>query len=196
MIVGIRHAQVWNPEGVVYARLPGFHLSEEGRAGARRLSAALAAAPVAAVHASTIERAVETAQILAEPHGIPVVQDDRLAEWSFWVGWQGLPWDRVRERHPELLDVYAADPESPLLEEPLRAAAARVQQWADDADRAHPDALVLGVTHEAPLTAALLIGSGAGLEGFHRTHLPHLGCVRLRPGPAERVDLVQWARSC
>jgi broad specificity phosphatase PhoE len=196
MIVGIRHAQVWNPEGLVYARLPGFHLSDQGRSAAGELAQALAAAPISAVLASPMERAVETAEILARPHGLQVIQDERLLEWGFWVRWQGLPWGRIRERHPELLDLYAADPASESLEEPLQAAARRVMAWADDADSAHHDGLVIGVTHEAPLVAALLEGSGAGLGGFHAVHLPHLACVRLRPGPPERVDLVEWSRSC
>src|SRR5207247_4351413 len=109
--------------GLVYARLPGFHLSEQGRVAAGELAQALATAPISAVHASPMERAVETAEILAGPQGLQVVQDQRLLEWGFWVRWQGLPWGRIRERHPELLDIYAADPASESLEEPLRTAA-------------------------------------------------------------------------
>jgi broad specificity phosphatase PhoE len=181
MIVGIRHAQVWNPEGVVYARLPGFHLSDAGRADAAQLAASLAAATIAAVYASPLERAGETAAILAEPHGLQVTVDDRLVEWAFWVRWQGMPWSRIRERDPELLDRYAADPASPSFDEPLQAAAD------------HPDALVLGVTHEAPLAAALLAGGAVGLASFHTTHLSHLSCVRLRPAPLEVVDVTEFA---
>jgi len=196
MIVGIRHAQVWNPEGVVYARLPGFHLSESGRADAASVAASLTGAPISAVYASPLDRAVETGQILAGPHKLDVTVDERLMEWAFWARWQGLPWDRIRDRDPHLLDLYAADPASPSLDEPLQAAADRIMDWARDADAAHPSGLVLGVTHEAPLTAALLSGSGMGLRAFHTTHLPHLGSVRLRPGPPELVDLAAWARSC
>jgi broad specificity phosphatase PhoE len=196
MIVGVRHAQVWNPEGVVYARLPGFHLSDQGRQEAAALGDSLRAAPVQAIYASPLERASETAEILAAPHGLSVVVDDRLVEWSFWVHWQGLPWARIRERDPELLDLYADDPASTKLDEPLRVAADRVMAWARDAERAVPDGLVLGVTHEAPLAAALLAGSGSGLGAFHTTHLPHLATVRLSPGPPEVVDLAAWARSC
>jgi broad specificity phosphatase PhoE len=196
MIVGIRHAQVWNPDGVVYARLPGFHLSDQGRADAGDVAASLATAPVSAVYASPLERAVQTAEILAGPRRLAVTVDDRLAEWAFWVRWQGLPWTRIRERDPELLELYSKDPASPSFDEPLAAAAERVMAWARDAEASHPDGLVLGVTHEAPLAAALLLGSGQGLGAFHTTHLPHLGSVRLRPGPPEVVDLPAWARSC
>jgi broad specificity phosphatase PhoE len=196
MIVGIRHAQVWNPEGVVYARLAGFHLSDQGRADAGEMAAAVASAPVSAIYASPLERAVETAEILAGPHGLTPTIDDRLAEWAFWMRWQGLPWSRIRERDPELLEIYADDPGSPTLDEPLPAAAERLMRWARDAEAQHPEGIVLGVTHEAPLAAALLLGSGSGLGAFHTTHLPYLRCVRLRPGPPDVVDLSAVARSC
>jgi len=197
MVVGVRHAAVWNPEGVVYARLPGFHLSEPGRAEAEQLSRDLSSIGVASVQASPLERAVETARILAEPHGLDVVLDERLLEWSFWSHWEGLPWTRIRERDPELLEGYASGPASAWPKDPLEAAGGRVLAWAADAERAFPKGLVLGVTHEAPLLAASLLGSGRSLATYHATNLPHLGTVRLRPGPAAIVDLPEWAaRSC
>jgi broad specificity phosphatase PhoE len=193
MIVGIRHAQVWNPEGLVYARLPGFHLSEAGRADAARLAASLAGAPVRAVYASPLERAQETAEILAATHGLNITLDDRLAEWAFWVRWQGMPWSRIRERDPQVLDRYAADPASTSFDETLQAAADRVMDWARAAEEAHPGALVLGVTHEAPLAAALLARGPGGLASFHATHLPHLSCVRLLPAPPRVLDVMELA---
>jgi broad specificity phosphatase PhoE len=74
----------------VYARLPGFRLSSEGAAEAARLAERLAGAPVVAVDASPLERAVETAEILARPHGLSVRTDNRLEEWSFWSRWAGV----------------------------------------------------------------------------------------------------------
>lgn len=199
MIVGLRHAAVENPERLVYARLPGFHLSEEGLAATRSLAASLGSTKLSAVYASPLERAAETAAILASPHGLEVRTDDRLLEWSFWVRWQGLPWSRVRERDPDLLRTYGEDPELASPEDPLRNAGERILEWAAEAEARHPQGLVIGVTHEAPLLAALLIGSGRQISDYHSFNLPHLGCVRLRPGPAEVVevaDLVRWARTC
>jgi broad specificity phosphatase PhoE len=193
VIVGIRHARVWNPEGLVYARLPGFHLSEAGRAETEALARGLAAAPLAAVYASPLERAAETAAILARPHGLEVSPEDRLTEWSFWVRWQGMPWSRIRELNPELLDVYGQDPERASPDDPLKSLGERVLEWAADAERDHPGGLVIGVTHEAPLLAGLLVGRGQNLSGYRALNLPHLGSVRLRPGPPEVIDLMQWA---
>jgi broad specificity phosphatase PhoE len=196
VIAGVRHAEVWNPDGVVYARLPGFHLSAEGRGQAAALGKALAKAPVVAVHASPLDRAVETATLLAEPHGLAVVSDERLLEWSFWVGWEGMPWTRIRERHPELLEQYAADPENASPHDPLLEAGRRVLEWAAEAREAHPEGLVVGVSHEAPLIAAMLADQHGAVGAYHTVRLPHLGAVRLRPGRAEPVDLVAWAQAC
>lgn len=194
MIAAIRHARVHNPDHVVYARLSGFHLSPQGRAEARTLAARLAHMPVVAVYASPLERAVETARILAEPHGIDLAADDRLLEWSFWVRWQGIPWGRIREHEPELLEAYARNPTGASPEDPLEGTAGRILRWAEEAEERHdaagPDKVVLGVTHEAPLIAAMLVGQGSGLGGFHSVDLPHLASVRLRPEPVGPVDLV------
>jgi broad specificity phosphatase PhoE len=187
---------VWNPQGLFYGRLPGFHLSKEGRASADALSAALAGAPVRAVYASPLDRAKETAAILATPHGLAVQQDERLNAWSFWVHWQGTPWNKIRERDPELLEAYARDPASAVPEASLEMAGDDVLGWARDAEARHPEELVLGVSHEAPLLAALLLGQGQDLSDYHSYNLAHLACVRLRPGPPELVDLAEWARSC
>jgi broad specificity phosphatase PhoE len=196
VIVGIRHAQVWNPEGLVYARLPGFHLSKDGRTATEGLASALASARIAAVYASPLERAMETASILTGPHGLEVTPEERLIEWSFWIRWQGMPWSRIKDRDPEVLDVYGTDPDRACPEDPLRSVGERVLQWAEEAEWDHPVGLVLGVTHEAPLLAGMLVGRGADLSGYRAVNLPHLGCVRLRPGPPEVVDLPRWAASC
>ena len=76
----VRHGQVENPKGVIYGRLPGFHLSEVGRRQAEAAADRLAAADVGGVWASPLERAQETAQTIASRHGVSIVTDERLTE--------------------------------------------------------------------------------------------------------------------
>lgn len=76
----VRHGQVENPKGVIYGRLPGYHLSERGVRQARAAAQRLADADLAAVWASPLERAQETAAEIARPHGLEIVTDDRLIE--------------------------------------------------------------------------------------------------------------------
>ena len=54
-----------NPDGVLYGRLPGFHLSDTGRAQAARSPTALADHDIVYVVASPLQRAQETAAPIA-----------------------------------------------------------------------------------------------------------------------------------
>lgn len=76
----VRHGEVENPTSVIYGRLPGFSLSDRGRKQAEAAARRLADRQIAAVWASPLERAQETALIIAEPHDLSVRTDDRLTE--------------------------------------------------------------------------------------------------------------------
>ena len=76
----LRHGEVANPRHVLYGRLPGFHLSEEGQLQAKAAARHLAGRDVTALLASPLERAQETAEALSEQFGLPVGVDDRLIE--------------------------------------------------------------------------------------------------------------------
>jgi len=76
----LRHGEVHNPDGVLYGRLPGFRLSPDGQRMARDAAEALRGHDVAAVVASPLQRAQETAAPIAEVLGVCVDTDDRLVE--------------------------------------------------------------------------------------------------------------------
>ncbi|HEX2050646.1 MAG TPA: histidine phosphatase family protein [Actinomycetota bacterium] len=76
----VRHGEVENPKGVIYGRLPGYNLSERGKRQAAAAARHLAAADVGLVWTSPLERAQETAAIVAEPHALDVTIDHRLIE--------------------------------------------------------------------------------------------------------------------
>ena len=76
----LRHGEVFNPTGVLYGRLPGFHLSDLGQEMAERAAAALAGRDVALVWSSPMERAQETAAPVAPKRTERV---DDFADFSF-----------------------------------------------------------------------------------------------------------------
>jgi broad specificity phosphatase PhoE len=76
----VRHGKVENPKGVIYGRLPGYNLSELGREQAEAAAEHLSSRNLGAVWASPLERAQETAEVIAARHGLTVVTDDRLIE--------------------------------------------------------------------------------------------------------------------
>ncbi|WP_219413187.1 histidine phosphatase family protein [Pseudonocardia nigra] len=76
----LRHGEVHNPDGILYGRLEGFRLSENGRDQAEIVAKTLAGHDLAAVVASPLQRAQETAAPIAAAHDLEIVTDERLIE--------------------------------------------------------------------------------------------------------------------
>ncbi|MFT3716836.1 MAG: histidine phosphatase family protein [Gordonia sp. (in: high G+C Gram-positive bacteria)] len=76
----MRHGEVYNPDGILYGRLPGFRLSDVGRAQAQTVADVLADHDIAAVFASPLQRAQETATPIAASHGLEIITNDDLIE--------------------------------------------------------------------------------------------------------------------
>ena len=76
----LRHGEYSSSQGIIPYRLSGFHLSEIGIAQVKSRSDSLANEPIVAIFTSPMERTLETAQILALPHGLTPIVDERLNE--------------------------------------------------------------------------------------------------------------------
>lgn len=77
----VRHGEVHNPKQVVYGRIPGFYLSETGRAQAMKLGNHLAGKKLSAIYASPLERTHETATYIHKHHGhLNIIPDERIIE--------------------------------------------------------------------------------------------------------------------
>ncbi|MFH8684607.1 histidine phosphatase family protein [Streptomyces lydicus] len=76
----MRHGEVHNPDGVLYGRRPGYHLSDLGRKMADRVAEHLAERDITHVVSSPLERAQETATPIAGAHNLELATDERLIE--------------------------------------------------------------------------------------------------------------------
>ncbi|MCX6496009.1 MAG: histidine phosphatase family protein [Rhodoluna sp.] len=78
----VRHGEVYNPGGVLYGRLPNFHLSETGHAMAKETAEQLKtmAPAVTAIYCSPLVRAQESARPIEEIFGIDAKIDEKLIE--------------------------------------------------------------------------------------------------------------------
>jgi broad specificity phosphatase PhoE len=147
----VRHGHVENPAAVIYGTLPGFGLSELGRTQARAAAAYLRArvGERAAITASPLDRALETAKILTDDLGIasaPSV-DPRLLE-------VGSPLDGLPRRFAPVsylkrwLDAQArARAEAPIAVARRMMSAVRAAAAAELAD-------VILVSHQFPIRMA------------------------------------------
>ena len=61
----MRHGEVHNPDGVLYGRRPGYHLSDLGRQMAEKVADSVKDRDIIHLRVSPLERAQETAQPLA-----------------------------------------------------------------------------------------------------------------------------------
>ena len=71
----LRHGEVYNPDGVLYERLPGFALSARGIEQAEQAAEYLAERDIGYLVASPLERAQQTAQPLAAKVGLDGLRD-------------------------------------------------------------------------------------------------------------------------
>ncbi|HEY2674631.1 MAG TPA: histidine phosphatase family protein [Rugosimonospora sp.] len=76
----LRHGEVFNPEKVLYGRLPGYRLSELGVQMAKAAAESLAGHDVTHLVASPLERAQQTAEPFAAQFGLEIAVDERLIE--------------------------------------------------------------------------------------------------------------------
>lgn len=79
----IRHGMTDAIGKSIVSWTPGVHLNELGRRQAAELPARLEHIPIHAIYSSPLERALETAQPLAEKRGLPVEVRDAFGEVRF-----------------------------------------------------------------------------------------------------------------
>ncbi len=138
-----RHGETdWNRDGIWqgWADPP---LNDTGRAQARELAEQLRRVPFDAVYASDLQRARETAEIVAAPHGVPVIADSGLREIDIG-SWSGLTRAEIEECFPG-----GVRPDGETREEH----AARVLEAVERIARENAGRRILLVTHGGTMRA-------------------------------------------
>lgn len=157
----VRHGEVYNPEGIIYGRLPNYRLSEAGEEMARKTAKWLADRDVVLVRSSPLERAVQTATAIAEVHGMQVDTDERLIESGSLF--QGHRIAGVGDIVRSGLLPKMWNPIRPSWGEPYRDIAARMLAAADDARRAADGHEAVVVSHQQPIWIARRTAEGKSL---------------------------------
>ncbi|NDL57707.1 histidine phosphatase family protein [Phytoactinopolyspora sp. XMNu-373] len=146
----LRHGEVHNPAGVLYGRLPGYRLSERGRAMAERVAETVADRDIVVLVTSPLERAVETGAPVAEKLGLDPTTDDDLIEagnifegLTFGVGDGSLR----KPRHWK----HLRNPFRPSWGEPYTEIAARMRLAMERARQAADGHEALLVSHQLPI---------------------------------------------
>lgn len=115
----------------------------EGLAEARALAERLATPPLAAIYASPSTCALETARIVADPHGLQPRSVDLLANLDLGL-WQGKLVAELRRQQPRVYRQWQDDPWSVVAPEgeTLEEARARVEKALERIFKRHRDGRV------------------------------------------------------
>ncbi|MET3810152.1 histidine phosphatase family protein [Arthrobacter sp. UYEF3] len=166
----LRHGEVHNPEGVLYGRLPEFHLSELGQEMARTLAEhfsdrAAQGARIVHLVASPLTRAQETAEPISRALNLDIVTEERIIEAAnYFEGLQVSKGELFKPKHWRML----RNPLRPSWGEPYREQAARVTAAVQDArlraiELGGAGAEAILVSHQLPIWAARLSAEGRPL---------------------------------
>jgi len=154
---------------VLAGRTPGVHLDDRGQRQAAALAERLAAAPLAAIVTSPLERCVETAQAIRDGHPkVPAWHvEDRLVECGYgdWTGraikeLSKDPLWKVVQSQPSAVHFPGGEG---LAEMATRAVSA-VREW----DAEFGDALWLACSHGDIIKAVLADALGLHLDHYQR----------------------------
>ena len=148
-------------------------LSDEGRSQAEHLANRLANDHIDAIYASPLDRTLETANILAKPHGIKPITRDGVREISHGH-WEGLSRNEVKERFPDEYEAWESDPFTfaPKDGESGISVLARSLPVIREVVVNHKEGNVLVVSHKATLRLILSSLLGFDVRGF-RDRLDH-----------------------
>lgn len=154
----LRHGEVYNPAGVLYGRLPEFHLSERGRKMADAAaeyfgSRAANGAHIVHLVSSPLTRAQETAQPTSNILGLDIVTDERIIEAQ--NHFEGLRVNRAELMKPVHWPFFR-NPFRPSWGEPYRGQADRVLSAVRDArlkalELGGDEAEAILVSHQLPI---------------------------------------------
>ena len=151
----LRHGEVYNPEGVLYGRLPGYYLSDLGLEMADRAAAALSQRDIAAVISSPMERAQQTAAPIAISHKLDVATNQDLIEAeNIFEGQRVSVGDGVLKQPKTWRHLW--NPLKPSWGEPYDIVAARMNAAIESARLAAPGREAVLVSHQLPIWVARL----------------------------------------
>lgn len=194
-VIAIRHGETaWNVDTRIQGHLD-IPLNDTGRWQAERVAAALAHEPVAAIYASDLKRADETARAIARATGAEVISHTGLRERHFGV-FEGRTFEDIasawpdqseqwRKRHPE----WAPEGGESLLQ--LRA---RVGDTAHELAARHRGQQIVLVAHGGVLDTLYRIATGQEVQAPRTWQLGNAAINRLLWTP-QGFTLVGWSDS-
>ena len=157
MIIFLRHAQAKNNvERILAGRTKGIPLTQTGIQQAEKISTFLQPLKISTIYSSPIERALHTAEIVANKLDLGCKIDDRLTEIEMG-SFSGMQYDEMFAKYGNVFLKFYQD--SPLIQkngvETFSSVKKRVLDMVNDCSKKHEGQNILLVTHMDPIKAMI-----------------------------------------
>ena len=180
-ILLVRHGETeWNAAGRIQGQT-NSSLNDRGRAQANELADRLDGEAITAVYSSDLDRARETAEILAARLDLPVVLDPALRERDFG-SWEGKTVDELEEQWPGAWARWREGNEGEGDVEDHLALAERVRDAIRRLAAAHPGERILVVAHGGAIRVILTDAAGLSYPEARRQQRNIANCDVSRLG--------------
>jgi len=192
-ILAIRHGETaWNVDTRIQGHL-NIPLNETGHWQAERLGQALASENIAAIYASDLSRAHETALYVSRASGIPVVAELGLRERGFG-DFEGRTFAEIEIALPDQAERWRKrDPAfAPSGGESLLQVQERVLSAVNRLAKAHPGELIVMVGHGGVMDVLYRAATRLDLQAARTWLLGNTAVNRLLWTP-EGLSLVGWS---
>ncbi len=170
-LILIRHGETEHNKGNITLGRADVPLNERGIAQARAVASSFTRRP-AAIYASPLRRAFDTASMIATHAGAEVMVDDGLVEMD--VGeMEHLTGEELRTRYPDFLRLWMSGGEANADArmpggETLREVQERAWRSVERMAAAHERGTVVAVTHNFVILTVVCRALGLPLSGFRR----------------------------
>ncbi|GAA6120602.1 histidine phosphatase family protein [Acidovorax sp. FG27] len=191
-IIAIRHGETaWNVDTRIQGHLD-IPLNDTGLWQARRVGAALADEPVAAIYTSDLQRARVTAQAVADTTGAPLTLETGLRERGFGH-FEGRTFGEIEAELPDEARRWRQrEPDyAPAGGESLTTLRTRIAQTVHRLAARHTGEQMVLVAHGGVLDALYRLATGQDTQSPRTWHLGNAAINRLLWTP-DGLTLVGW----
>lgn len=186
----IRHGNTDLSGRVLYGRMPGLHLNEDGRKQARALAQAIKEKYVLSeIISSPLERALETARPIAEAQNIALTIDEGIAEIDFGL-WMGKSFEELRDQEDWRAYNRRRATHWPPGGESMMDVQARAWRSIQKALHRHAgrgETTLAFVTHGDVIRAVLLLLLGIPADHIQRLEISTASVTEVLAGPHDPV---------
>ena len=181
-IVLVRHgATDWNLEH----RCQGASdrdLSEVGVRQAEAIAVLLRAEKLSAIYASDLKRARRTAEVIGQPHNLPVLIEEKIRELDHGK-LEGLTFNEIKANYGDFLTRWRSEPAELQVPGGERLIDVAERAWSglnQIVERhGHADTIVV-VSHNFPIVGIVCRITGTHLNSYRNFHLDPCGISRLQ----------------